>query len=149
MSEWTRRQFVTNVGLASAALGVAARGASAAEHGGHNSPAGLSSDEAACLEACRSCEQVCATTLQHCLSAGGDHLTGDHVQVMLACVEVCKTSAALITARSSLADKQCGVCADASDACAHACGQAPADAQMRACIDACNACAASCREMIG
>ncbi|HET6346557.1 MAG TPA: four-helix bundle copper-binding protein [Myxococcota bacterium] len=150
MSTWSRREFVTSVGLASATLGLGARAAAAPSHSGSGRiPAGLSASEEACLEDCLSCEQTCLATLQHCLTAGGDHLHGDHLQAMMACAQVCKVSAALITARSPLSEKQCEVCEAACDACAKSCEQAPADAQMQACIEACKVCATRCRDMAG
>jgi hypothetical protein len=150
MSAWNRREFVTSAGLASATLGLGARPAAARSPGRSGRiPAGLSASEEACLEDCLSCEQTCRATLQHCLTAGGAHLQGDHLKVMMACTQVCKVSAALITARSSLSEKQCEVCEAACDACAQACAQAPADEQMLACIEACKACAKSCRDMAG
>ena len=48
-----------------------------------------------CVDDCLACHRVCLTTLsQHCLDVGGKHYraTG-HTRLMLACAEICRTSA--------------------------------------------------------
>ena len=47
-----------------------------------------------CVDDCLACHRVCLTTLsQHCLDVGGKHIEPRHTRLMLACAEICRTSA--------------------------------------------------------
>ena len=48
-----------------------------------------------CIEACQRCAATCLqTAMHHCLEVGGKHTEPQHFRLMMACVEVCRTSAA-------------------------------------------------------
>jgi len=47
-----------------------------------------------CVEACLSCYKTCLpTTMNHRLETGGKHVEPGHFRPMMACAEMCRTSA--------------------------------------------------------
>ena len=54
----------------------------------------LSGEMKSCIEACQRCYATCVqTAMQHCLQMGGPHTEPKHFQLMMACAEICRTSA--------------------------------------------------------
>src|SRR5687768_8425391 len=48
----------------------------------------------ACIDECLRCYQVClGMAMTHCLEEGGPHVEPDHFRLMMACAEICRTSA--------------------------------------------------------
>ena len=97
-----------------------------------------------CIDECLRCYQTCfSMAMNHCLEMGGEHIAPSHFRLMLACSEVCRTSAHLMLARSDHAQHLCRQCAEICDACAIDCervgGMEPCVAQCRACAEACKA----------
>lgn len=45
------------------------------------------------INECLSCHSVCLQTVTHCLQMGGKHAEVNHIQLLLACAEVCQTRA--------------------------------------------------------
>lgn len=102
-----------------------------------------------CIDRCQGCEEICLETVQHCLTQGGEHAEADHVGMLLACAEICSTSARFMLLGSKHHTSTCGVCAEVCEACAKDCDRFNADEMMQACADACRRCAESCRQMAG
>lgn len=98
-----------------------------------------------CIESCQTCHTVCLQhATQHCLEASGDHVAPAHFRLMLACAQICQTSADFMLMNAELHAQLCGVCAQVCDACAKSCAELD---DMQACVEACQQCATSCREM--
>ena len=98
-----------------------------------------------CIETCLSCYRVClGTAMTHCLETGGKHTEPAHFRLMMACAEICRTSAHFMligTPHHKHTCKECAeICAECADDCARIGG-------MDGCVKICRACAASCKEM--
>ena len=57
-----------------------------------------------CIQDCLDCHSICLVTASHCLHLGGPHAEAQHLQVLLDCAEVCRTSARFMLRRSDLYD---------------------------------------------
>lgn len=100
-----------------------------------------------CIEACRTCHEVCLrTALDHCLELGGEHVEPKHFRLMLNCAEVCHAAANLLLSRSVFAAQLCALCADICEACADSCEQI---GQMADCVQACRQAVQQCRHVSG
>lgn len=98
-----------------------------------------------CIEECLSCHRVCLTmAAQHCLEVGGKHVEPGHMRLMLACAEICRTSAHLMLLGTGQHKATCAACAAICEACAKSCDQVGG---MEECVQACLRCAESCRKM--
>ncbi|GIL63160.1 hypothetical protein Vafri_17272 [Volvox africanus] len=104
-----------------------------------------------CIDNCRDCEQICLTTITHCLSKGGHHARPDHILALMNCANICATAARFMITFSRLHIHICGACAAVCEACADDCegvmGAEAEDKTMAECVDMCRACAKSCSEM--
>ena len=67
-----------------------------------------------------------------------------HFKLMLACAEICQTSANFMLMGAQSHQALCGVCAQACEACAQSCEQLD---DMQGCVNAYDRCADSCRKM--
>ncbi|MDF2117896.1 four-helix bundle copper-binding protein [Roseiarcaceae bacterium H3SJ34-1] len=106
----------------------------------------MTSEMKACIDECLGCYQSCITTaLQHCLIAGGKHVEPMHFRLMLACSEICRTSAHFILLGSEHHKHVCKECAELCEECANSCDEIGG---MDDCANKCRECAASCRSMI-
>ena len=79
-----------------------------------------------CIEGCLRCYQAClGTAMGHCLEMGGRHLEPSHFRLMMACSEICRTSAhfMLICIQCAAECEKLGDMQDCVDAC-RACAQA-------------------------
>jgi hypothetical protein len=66
-----------------------------------------------CVDECLGCQRACVTTAsQHCLDVGGRHVEPRHFRLMLACAEICRTSAYLMELGTELHKRTCAVCAE-------------------------------------
>jgi hypothetical protein len=98
-----------------------------------------------CVDDCLACHRVCLTTLsQHCLDVGGKHIEPRHTRLMLACAEICRTSAFFMELGTEFHKRTCAVCADVCAECAKSCEGFD---DMQECAEACRRCAESCRRM--
>lgn len=98
-----------------------------------------------CIAACTACYQTCLKmAMTHCLQVGGKHVQPEHMQLMMACVEICKTAANVMLIGSPLHKKVCAACADICNACADNCESI---GDMQECVTACRNCAQSCQAM--
>ena len=100
-----------------------------------------------CIETCLSCYKTClSTAMSHCLEAGGKHVEAAHFRLMMACAEICRTSAHFMLIGTPHHKHTCRECAEICEECAKDCRRI---GDMDECITACEACAASCRKMAG
>jgi hypothetical protein len=98
-----------------------------------------------CIEACLHCYQSCLdTAMTHCLETGGKYTEPKHFRLMMACAEVCRTSAHLMLINSPHAKHLCKECAEICDECAADCENI---GDMKDCVEACRRCADGVRKM--
>ena len=100
-----------------------------------------------CIDRCRRCEEICLESVTHCLQKGGDHAQSAHIRTLMACAEICSTSARFMLLASEQHGRTCEVCAEVCEACAANCDALGEDEMMQHCADACRRCAESCRQM--
>ena len=101
----------------------------------------------ACIEECLRCYSVClATAMNHCLEMGGEHAKKEHFTLMMACAEICRTSAHFMLLGTPHHKHTCGECAEICTQCADDCERL---GDMDECVRACRSCAESCRAMAG
>lgn len=105
----------------------------------------LNEEMRACIDNCIACYRICTEmAANHCLERGGAHSEPDHYRTMLACAEICRSSAQLMMLGTPLHQYSCAACAEICEACADSCRDLDG---MEDCVSACEACAASCRKM--
>ena len=105
----------------------------------------LTQEMKSCTEACQRCYAICLqTAMHHCLEAGGKHTEPQHFRLMMACAEICRTSAALMLIGSPSHLMQCDLCAKICEECATDCERIGG---MDDRVKACRACAKECRQM--
>ena len=105
----------------------------------------ISTEMQRCIDECLRCYQTClGTATNHCLEAGGQHVEPQHVRLMMACAEICRTSAHFMLMNSEHNKHLCRECAEICDQCAADCERV---GEMAACVQQCRACAESCRKM--
>ena len=105
----------------------------------------FSAEMRSCIEACLRCYAMCqGTAMNHCLEAGGKHTEPNHFRLMLACAEICRTSANFMLINTDLHKRTCRECAAICEACAKDC---EAIGGMEECAAECRRCAESCRQM--
>ena len=98
-----------------------------------------------CIEECLRCHSTCLSMLMnHCVETGDRHLEPEHVRLMQACAEICRTSAAFMSIGTAFHKRTCAVCAEVCEACARSCAEV---GDMDECVRQCRACADSCRKM--
>lgn len=98
-----------------------------------------------CIDECLRCYQAClGMSTNHCLKRGGAHAAPEHIQLMLACAEICRTSAHVMILGSEHHKHLCAECADICEDCASECERI---GDMDDCVRICRSCAESCRKM--
>ena len=106
---------------------------------------GLNPEMKSCIAECLSCYQTCLSmAMGHCLEMGGAHTEKKHFTLMMACAEICRTSAHFMLIGSEHHKHTCGECAEICEQCAADCERV---GDMQECVDACRKCAESCRKM--
>ena len=104
-----------------------------------------SHDMKACIDECLTCYRTyLGMVSEHCLPAGGKHVETEHVRLMLACAELCRTSAHMMLLGVAEHRQTCRACAEICEACAASC---EAVGDMDTCVAGCRRCAESCRAM--
>jgi hypothetical protein len=83
--------------------------------------------------------------MNHCLEAGGRHVEPAHFRIMMACSEICRTSAHFMLMSSDHAAHVCRECAEICEQCARDCDKV---GDMQDCVDQCRRCAEACRRMV-
>ncbi len=105
----------------------------------------ITAEMRACVEECLRCHSTClGMASTHCLTLGGSHVEPGHFRLMLACAELCRTSAAMMLIATPHHKATCRDCAAICDECAASCEQV---GDMTECVEACRRCAESCRRM--
>lgn len=105
----------------------------------------LSAEMRACIEECLRCHTTCLSmAMGHCLEAGGKHVEPGHFKLMMACSEMCQTSANQMMIGTRHHQHTCRECAEICEECAQSC---EAVGGMDECVRQCRACAESCRKM--
>lgn len=98
-----------------------------------------------CIELCLSCYKTCiSTAMNQNLDAGGEYIEPSHFRLMMACAEICRTSAHFMLISSPYHKRTCNECAEICKKCAENCTSIGG---MDECVAACEACAESCRTM--
>ena len=105
----------------------------------------MNADMKACIEACLRCYQAClGDAMTHCLEMGGKHVEPRHFRLMMACSEICRTSAHFMLLNSEHSKHVCRECAEICTQCAADCERLGG---MEDCVKACRECVASCTKM--
>jgi hypothetical protein len=105
----------------------------------------ISEDMNRCIEICLSCYKSClSTAMNHGLEAGGKHVEPAHFRLMMACAEICRTSAHFMLINTPHHRHTCRECAEICAECATDCERIGG---MDECVAVCRACAESCGEM--
>jgi hypothetical protein len=102
-----------------------------------------------CIQECLNCHSICLQTVTYCLQQGGRHAEAAHVTTLLACAEICRTSADFMLLGSELHTHTCATCAEVCDRCAESCEGFGNDQLMKVCAEACRRCAELCRRLAG
>src|SRR5882762_4340166 len=94
---------------------------------------------------CLACYRECLSmAMGHCLEMGGEHTKLDHFRLMMACSEICRTSAHFMLIGSPHHKHVCRECAEICTQCAADCERL---GDMQSCVEACRRCAESCQKM--
>lgn len=105
----------------------------------------ISREMQACVDACLACYSTCiSTAMSHCLEKGGQHTEPDHFRLMMACAEICRTSAHFMLIGTPHHKHTCRECAEICEECAADCERV---GDMEECVKACRACADRCLKM--
>ena len=98
-----------------------------------------------CIDNCLDCYSVCLTmAMGHCLELGGKHTEPAHLKLMMACAEICRTSAHFMLIGTPHHKHTCRECAEICRECAEDCESL---GDMEECVEACLVCAESCEKM--
>jgi hypothetical protein len=98
-----------------------------------------------CIETCLACYRTCTSmAMNHCLEMGGEHVQPNHFRLMMACAEICRTSAHFMLIGTPHHKHTCRECAEICAECAANCERI---GNMDECVATCRACADSCRRM--
>jgi hypothetical protein len=100
-----------------------------------------------CIALCTQCHAVCLETSTYCLALGGEHAVPEHIQLLLACADICQTSADTMRRGVDVHAHTCAACAEICLHCAESCDDFGSDPRMSHCADVCRRCAESCRSM--
>jgi len=105
----------------------------------------LSPEMQRCIDQCLDCYRTCLTTLsQHCIEMGGAHTEANHLRLLMACVEICRSSAHIMLTGTPAHREVCRACAAICRECAQSCDRIKG---MEDCAAACRRCAESCESM--
>jgi hypothetical protein len=109
-------------------------------HYDHQSP-----EMKTCIDNCLACYREClSTAMNHCLEMGGKHTEPLHFRLMMACAEICRTSAHFMLIGSEHHKHICRECAEICTQCAEDCERV---GDMQSCVEVCRKCADSCLKM--
>ena len=100
-----------------------------------------------CIKDCLDCYRICARTLEHCLGKGGPHAEPGHVQLLIDCMSICRSSADFMVRGSRHHPLVCRACAEICRECARDCRRIDDDREMQRCAEMCERCATECERM--
>jgi hypothetical protein len=105
----------------------------------------ISPETQSCIDRCLGRYKIClGTAMTHCLEMGGEYVAPVHFRLMMACAEICRTSAHFMLINSPHHKHTCRECAEICDECAADCERLN---DMQECAESCRRCAESCRKM--
>jgi hypothetical protein len=105
----------------------------------------ISKEMQSCIDQCLTCYKMClGTAMTHCLEMGGKHVEPAHFRLMMACAEICRTSAHFMLLNTPHHKHTCRECSEICEECAKDCERI---GEMGDCVQACRSCADSCRRM--
>jgi hypothetical protein len=105
----------------------------------------LSPEMVDCITKCFNCNSTCLrTAIEFKPTMAADPSAMDHIRLMLACAEMCRTSAQFMIIGTMHHKHTCKECAEICLECAAACEKLGG---MQECVDACRLCAESCAKM--
>lgn len=98
------------------------------------------------IESCHTCHITCQEMLAyHGDETGGRQLSSQHIKRLMACIEICQTTANLLAIRAPLSEQLCEICAHICEQCATSCA-AIENKAMHKCADICRDCSRACYE---
>ena len=110
-----------------------------------NTMPNMKSEMADCIEKCLRCYAICLSTVtRHGMELGGENAEPAHLRLMLACSEMCRTSAHFMLIGTVHHKHTCKECAEICLECATECDRVGG---MQECANACRACAEICSRM--
>lgn len=74
-----------------------------------------------CIDRCQGCQEACLEAISHCLKNSGRHAEAEHIQTLMACAEICDTSARFMLLGSPHHARTCDAGAEVCEACAEDC----------------------------
>lgn len=93
------------------------------------------------ITTCQECHLICQESLAfHGDEEGGKQLSSQHIKRMMACIELCQTTANMLAIHAPLLDQICELCARICEQCATSC-DAKEHESMKQCASACQRCA--------
>ena len=101
-----------------------------------------------CIESCTACESLCAETVEYCRKEERLGADVELIAVLMACADICGTSARALIGGSSVHVHVCRACAAVCERAAKLCGDHPGDGLLRACAGACTLAARCCNDMV-
>ncbi len=105
----------------------------------------MSPEMKTCIDNCLACYSECLSmAMGHCLEMGGQHTEPKHFKLMMACAEMCRTSAHFMLIGTEHHRHTCRECAEICRQCAADCERV---GDMQSCVEACTKCAESCEKM--
>lgn len=108
---------------------------------------GFTEEIQSCIDICLLCHKTCEEIIPYCLEKGGTHAERKHIELLLTCSDICRTSAHSMMWHSEFKEKVCELCSDICAKCAEDCERMSADQTMRLCAEICRECEQSCRKM--
>lgn len=105
----------------------------------------ISPEMKACIDKCLACYKEClSTAMNHCLELGGENTKPSHFRLMMACAEICRSSAHFMLMNSEHHKHVCKECAEICRLCAADCDRIGG---MDDCVTLCRECSHSCAAM--
>lgn len=105
----------------------------------------LTTEMERCIRDCLECYRVCVdTAINHQLGVVGREMEPAHIRLLLACAEICQTTANLVQSGSPLHKPTCRVAAKLCRRCASECERL---GELEECVRASRHCADSCQRV--
>jgi hypothetical protein len=100
-----------------------------------------------CVDECEHCHRICLrTAMADGLEQGGEYVEPSHLRLMLACAELCRSTADALLAAFDTCEDLCALCARVCTQCAESCERL---GDLQECVDACRSCSRACLAVTG
>ncbi len=96
---------------------------------------------------CINCYNICSEAVSYCLEKEGDYSQHNFIQLLLDCMETCKTCAGFLLLGSSFKTRTCEDCAELCKMCAIECEKFIDDEQLLKVAACCRKCASMCQQL--